>query len=537
MRISRLRVVNYTRIPDLDLGFRAQVVLIGPNDVGKTCILRCLHFALGASLAVLYQNISANDIAEPAQPLQITVDLIDFTDDDRSVFPDEISVSQDGVESLRLLLEVAAPSDDSEVVIRRSFPGSGHGRAPTRDQLSAIGWQYLPAVRSAGAEGLIGRASALRALLNEIDLGAERDSLDQAMAALNSTLQSSMELASLRGDLARHLSAAGSRPIAKDDLSFRTASTADEMLRLLGLFLEKDGIVRPMADQSDGLNALAAIAFFDLASTGSNIVAIDEPETHLHPAAQRALAGVLTSGSNQKIISTHSPFIAQRFDPESVIAFTAERETRQLAHGGYSSIDKVLAQWWIASRLEPLTARRVVFVEGTADRVLLEACLSASGIHLDHQGTSLIELGGAASFKQAYRFFGPPGFNISFLGLVDEDAENDWANYMGVTTTDLASHNVFVSRKDLEEEYVTALGRDETLRALTTTGAFTSSQIVASCRVSAQSDLTQYHLIDFCGKGKNKVQAALAISSVIAGSHVKQMNGMKDLVDQLGSFQ
>ncbi|MEU9739609.1 AAA family ATPase [Micromonospora chersina] len=537
MRLSRIQITNYARIPDVDLNLGKQVVLVGPNDVGKTCILRCLHFALGASLASLHQNISAKDVRDPSEAMKISVDLVEFSDEERSVLPDEISVSTAGEEVLTILLEVEVfPGDEAELSIRRSFPASGHHRPPTRSQLAAVGWQYLPAVRSGGAEGVEGRASALRALLGSVDFGAEKAAISDAIDDLNSTLRASSTLADLRAAMASHLSLATYREVIPDNLSFRTASTPDDMLRLLGLFLDRDGTIRPIAEQSDGFNALAAIAFYDLSASGSNIVAIDEPETHLHPAAQRALAELLAAGTNQKIISTHSPFIVQRFDPEDVVAFSADRRSRQLPRGALNKTDKVLAQWWIASRLEPLTARRVLFVEGSADRILIEACVGAAGISLDKLGVSVVELGGAASFRQAHRMFGAEGFNIDVIGLVDEDHEEAWASDLGVPVAELNQHGIFVSRKDLEAEYVLALGEEGARNALVDSGAFTLPHILKSCDVSAEADLTISLVTSFCGKSRNKVQAALAASTVLTADHIDKMDGVKGLVNKLRSF-
>lgn len=177
MRLSRLTVVNYARIPDLDLSMGQHVVLVGPNDVGKTCILRCIHFALGATIASLYQSILPSDIADPAKALRIAVDLVDFNQNEKALFPDEITVDPDGSQRLRICVEAEGlPGDGADLAIRRYFPESGHLRAPTRQQLAGVGWHYLPAVRSGGAEGVEGRASGLRSLLQTVDLGDERKS-------------------------------------------------------------------------------------------------------------------------------------------------------------------------------------------------------------------------------------------------------------------------------------------------------------------------------------------------------------------------
>ena len=48
----------------------------------------------------------------------------------------------------------------------------------------------------------------------------------------------------------------------------------------------KSGVAREATEQSDGTKALIAFAVFNLLNS-DGIIAIDEPETHLHPSAQR----------------------------------------------------------------------------------------------------------------------------------------------------------------------------------------------------------------------------------------------------------
>lgn len=54
MRLTAIRVTNHSRLADLSLEVRAHLVLVGPNDVGKSSLLRCLDLLLAASVASLW---------------------------------------------------------------------------------------------------------------------------------------------------------------------------------------------------------------------------------------------------------------------------------------------------------------------------------------------------------------------------------------------------------------------------------------------------------------------------------------------------
>jgi putative ATP-dependent endonuclease of OLD family len=175
VKISHLTIRNHARVPDLELEVREHMVLVGANDVGKTSLLRLLQFTLGSSTGHLYQSLSLSDLRDAASALIVDIVLTAFNDDDRAVFHREISIDPIGKkESLSLRLEVSADGDDpGAIVIRRWFPERGDDRGPTREQLRAFGWRYLPATRGISAAQLGGPNSALRTLLDAIDLGAE----------------------------------------------------------------------------------------------------------------------------------------------------------------------------------------------------------------------------------------------------------------------------------------------------------------------------------------------------------------------------
>ena len=75
MRVTAVRVQNYARLEDLDIEVRRHLVLVGPNDAGKSSLLRCLDFLLGSSTAQLYSNVTREDLRDPDQPLIIEADL------------------------------------------------------------------------------------------------------------------------------------------------------------------------------------------------------------------------------------------------------------------------------------------------------------------------------------------------------------------------------------------------------------------------------------------------------------------------------
>jgi hypothetical protein len=301
MRLTRVKVENHSRLQDLELEVRQHMVLIGPNDVGKSSLLRCLDLLLGASTGQLYNQITPEDLRESGQPFVVEADLCEFSNTEQALFPDEITVDPNGEKEQTLTIRLEASFDDLETLsVTRTVPNKNTGRQLSREQLQAIGWMLLNAndrARSMSND----RRSLLDDVLANVELGDEQADFEDIIQKIGEKLQNSVALSELRGAMADQLSTALPERVTQDDLTFVPGAAADNNV-LKGVHLEVNK--KSISEQSDGKRAIYAIALYDLISNGANIVAIDEPEIHLHPSSQRSLARLLKNGSNQKIIAT-----------------------------------------------------------------------------------------------------------------------------------------------------------------------------------------------------------------------------------------
>jgi putative ATP-dependent endonuclease of OLD family len=252
---------------------------------------------------------------------------------------------------------------------------------------------------------------------------------------------------------------------------------------------------------------------YDLVSVGANMVAVDEPEIHLHPTSQRSLARLLRDGPNQKLLATHSPDIVSAFAPECIVSVRAGGHLVQPKVGFLSADEKLVVRWWVRDKLEPLTANKVLAVEGISDRIIVQEVAEQTNRNLDRLGVSLIETGGAKEMSPIVKLFGVDGFDVPLTLLVDEDARADTAKLLNVAPADIEKHGAFVSVPDLEAEYISALGATDTWTALSASGLFTPNQL-ANCATNGaggtpnEADLREYCL-------KNKVKAAMAIAKAL----------------------
>ena len=110
-----------------------------------------------------------------------------------------------------------------------------------------------------------------------------------------------------------------------------------------------------------------------------------------------------------------------------------------------------------ARQLEPLTANKVIAVEGISDRIIVEKVADLTRRNLDRLGVSLVQTDGAGDMPAIVTLFGPTGFNIPLALLIDEDARGRTAKKLGVDPDDLEEFEgtpCFISVPDLEGEYV-----------------------------------------------------------------------------------
>jgi putative ATP-dependent endonuclease of OLD family len=136
-------------------------------------------------------------------------------------------------------------------------------------------------------------------------------------------------------------------------------------------------------------------AFLEAWPAGAPILALEEPEAHLHPSAVRALWGLLKNFAGQKLISTHSG---------DLLAEAEIHQIRRLARvqdviRSYRVADDLLSveetrkfNYHIRqTRGELMFARCWLLVEGESEAWIYPAAARATGIDLHREGIRIVE--------------------------------------------------------------------------------------------------------------------------------------------------
>jgi putative ATP-dependent endonuclease of the OLD family len=151
-----------------------------------------------------------------------------------------------------------------------------------------------------------------------------------------------------------------------------------------------DGTLTELKFKGDGVQSLAAIALMrhtsERSASGKHvIVAVEEPESHLHPAAIHGLRSVMRDLAQQQqiVITTHCPLFVDRANVEANIVVN-KNKARVAKH-----IQEVRDILGVRASDNLRHAELVLVVEGEEDRLAIGSLLPA----LDAQLKSAIEEG------------------------------------------------------------------------------------------------------------------------------------------------
>lgn len=349
-----------------------------------------------------------------------------------------------------------------------------------------------------------GRRTLVDDYLKEIDASGDQYKLEAAINALSGAINDSTAFTGALNSLASTLNQALESGVDDSKLRFVPGAAIEgNLLSDVRLEMEdKFGSMREVTEQSDGTKALISFAIFGLINS-SGIIAIDEPETHLHPSAQRNLIEVLQSSGRQLIIATHSGAVASEFSPDNIAVM---RESMSPAQ----------------PKVELLTARHIIAVEGQSDRMVVERVAELIGYHLKRDGIEILEAGSCNEMKPVMGIFGDNGFGKQISILVDEDAENETANEQ----KNLTSVSLFVSRADLEDEYVSAIGADALWEALRKSTLFTPN-ILKNCAISDGAvKPNEDELAEFCRHKKRKISCAIVACKLLDKTSAQRVSSV-----------
>jgi putative ATP-dependent endonuclease of OLD family len=345
MRISRLRIENFRSIRKLDIELGETTVFIGPNNSGKTSVLDAVRIALTRRWGQRGTGFTEYDVHldtdtdDPKASPGIAIELR-AEEHTAGEWPDALQqdldriVQTDPVSGQSFIaLRVSCAWNEGEACFEPSWTFLNAARAPLvgqsarRTNLESF-WRYLPvfylgALRDADDE-FSSRSQFWGRLLKAMEIPSALESrVQRVLDLLNRKL---LRADPRLGQIGNTLSGA-TRVAARDrdgsvDLRLVPLKPWDLLSKAeIILRNEPDWPWLPLQRHGQGLQSLSVIFLFHAfvehllaelyEADSAPVLALEEPETHLHPQAARTLWAHVSNLPGQKLITTHSPYFVQ----------------------------------------------------------------------------------------------------------------------------------------------------------------------------------------------------------------------------------
>lgn len=470
MKLVSFSVENYRSITTArKIPLSGYSILIGANNEGKSNILHALAlgmYALANWVATVRRlpdgrivrsspqsvghrsssnfdwktdfPISKQAKASASSCTKITLDF-QLNENELAEFRDEIKSNLNG--TLPILLSFNREGFNLSV----QKPGRGHATINKKSTRIAafvsqrIRFNYIPAIRtSESATNIISQLveRELSGIENNPDYVAALEKIEQLQRPIFDKLANTIQ-STISGFL----------PTVRSVKLNPLREARYRALRREAEILVDDGSLTKLARKGDGIQSLAALALMRHAADEgskaiSTIIAIEEPESHLHPRAIHELRSVIESISakNQIVLTSHSPLFVKMNNLKNTIIV---HNSKAICATHVSEIREALGVRF-SDNLQ--NARLILLFEGTDDIQSLRSILAARSKEISHAidigAIAFDDLGGASSLSQKASYYQSSACDIhAFL-------DNDIAGKLAVQKA-LASRSIKISDVNL----------------------------------------------------------------------------------------
>lgn len=431
MLLTNLKIEHYRGIKSLELELAPTTVLVGENNCGKTTVLHALRACLQTlrssgrtspfdEFDLHFDSRTADPTTAP--PIAITLSFEESTPGEWS---DEVEQKLGGDGGVIALMP---PNDRSRVQLRVSaeyskvtqdidttfefldaagnpLPAKNRSRLGSLQQLRPL--FYLSALRDAGKE--FSRTSQFWSPFvknSQID-ATTKANIETQLEAINAQIiEAHGTFKGVREHLGKvqELVALGGQDVVSVDAV--PARVFDMLNRTQVSIASATGARLPIGRHGEGTQSLTVLMLFDAflkselarkqgVKESKPIVALEEPEAHLHPNAVRALWKTINDIDGQKLVATHSGDLLSEVDVYSIRRLYRKGLAVQTGALKAGTLDDRQLQKFDhfvrRTRGELFFARVWILVEGETDVIILSGAARVLGLDLEQSAVRLVE--------------------------------------------------------------------------------------------------------------------------------------------------
>ena len=425
MRISSVAIKNFRALKDVPLiKFSQTPVIIGKNDSGKSSILHAISFFFGK------RSIARGDLSfgcsEQDEPVEVEVRFCDIEDATKKEFESKRLLSKSGDLVIRKSCKVGQKKPEVGIVVcdftderfqnleskkekELNSLGDECGLGFTKSGRSITNESKIEKIREyAGSKGIqqddieiapdTDTWQEIENILPDFSLFPSYMTLGTDQAQFQSPF-SEMIMNQIQIDkpltdsiqekvgiaISKAMSEIQDNLLQQTDAVTKLIPKAEyQWKKLVSLSIETEdqfGTVVPLAYRGLGVQRLAMVAFLkyiadhDVKEKQCMIFGIEEPETFLHPSAQRDLINSFWQLKNkgcQIIITSHSPVFAAEANEDDLLLVTRQGGKASITQGAELSMDMIVKELGILPRDQLVGLNACLFVEGPADQTYFE---------------------------------------------------------------------------------------------------------------------------------------------------------------------
>ncbi len=219
------------------------------------------------------------------------------------------------------------------------------------------------------------------------------------------------------------------------DIKYAKDLTYKEFLRNILFVITEKGLTHELKECGSGIQSVIAVALYHTLAKLKNkklVIGIEEPETHLHPQAQKEFLSNLFKFTNngQIFLTTHSSVIIDEIKHDQIVLF---RKKNHRSRGFVTEVTSIKEDFWSKYDIEDFKyyqfhdyrnsdfffSKFVILTESKTEAQVIDLILEKENWNLSLNSFSMVNLAGVDNFKFAYSII--KELNLPHLIVLDKD--------------------------------------------------------------------------------------------------------------------